>query len=71
MDPRVELYKAAFSKSGRGGDIPKFYGSSRYHMVRGSATFFGGYGASFRPIAVKGAQTLLKQEVTHSHRERQ
>jgi hypothetical protein len=60
MDPRVELYKAAFSQSGKGGDIPKFYGSHRYQYGSGLGDVLRGVYRFFRPIAIKGVQTLLK-----------
>jgi hypothetical protein len=59
MDLRVELYKAAFSQSGR-GDIPKFYGSQRYQYGQGFGDVLRGLYRFFRPVAVKGIQTLLK-----------
>jgi hypothetical protein len=60
MDPRLELYKAAFGQSGRGGDIPRFYGSQRYQYGQGFGDVLRGIFRFFRPVVVKGAQTLLK-----------
>jgi hypothetical protein len=60
MDPRVEFYKAAFSQSGRGVDIPKFYVSNRYQYGQGFGDVLRGIFRFFRPVVVKGAQTLLK-----------
>ena len=63
MDPRVELYKAAFSqRGGAGGEyIPKFYGTYRYQQHG------GGLGDMFRsiwrwvkPVAQKGFEALLR-----------
>ena len=60
MDPRVELYKSAFCQRGRGGDIPKFYGSQRYQYGSGFGDVLRGAWRFFRPVAIKGVQTLLK-----------
>jgi hypothetical protein len=61
MDKRVELYKAAFSQSGRGCAIPKFYGSNRYQYGQGFGVVLRGIFRFFRPVVVKGAQTLFKE----------
>ena len=60
MDQRVELYKEAFSHSGRGLDIPVFRGSHRYQYGQGFGDVLRGIWRFFKPIAAKGVQTLLK-----------
>ena len=67
MDPRIELYKAAFSQRGNGFEIPVFRGSSRYQygqgigdVLRGIWRFIPSLARFLKPVAIKGAQTLLK-----------
>ena len=67
MDPRIEFYKAAFSQQGAGFDIPVFRGTSRYQygnglggVLRGIVQFMPKLARLFKPVAIKGAQTLLK-----------
>ena len=67
MDPWIEFYKAAFSQRGAGLDIPVFRGQSRYQYGQGLGDVLHGIWwfmqpvAQFiKPVARKGAQTLLK-----------
>ena len=67
MDPRIEFYKAAFSQRGNGFDIPVFRGTSRYqygqgldNVLRGIVRFIPRVAQFFKPVAMKGVQTLLK-----------
>ena len=67
MDPRIEFYKAAFSQRGNGFDYPVFRGTSRYQysqglgdLLRGIVRFIPRVAKFFKPVALKGVQTLLK-----------
>ena len=67
MDLRIEFYKAAFSHRGNGFDIPVFKGISRYQygqgvgdVLRGILRFIPTMAQFLKPVAIKGAQTLLK-----------
>ena len=67
MDPRIEFYKAACWKQGNGFDIPVFSGVSRYQygqgvgdVLRGILQFIPAMERFLKPVAIKGAQTLLK-----------
>lgn len=63
MEPRVERYKAAFCHQQHWGgatDLPMFSGASRYQYGQGLGDVLRGIWRFFRPVAVKGAQTLLK-----------
>ena len=67
MDPRIEFYKAAFSQRGNGYDIPVFRGTSRYQYGQGLGNilhvivwFIPKIAQFLKPVAIKGAQTLLK-----------
>ena len=61
MDPRVEQYKNAFCRQyGEGANIPVFSGSHRYQYGQGVGDVLRGIWRFFRPVAIKGAQTLLK-----------
>ena len=67
MDPRLEFYKAAFSQKGNGVDFPVFRGKSRYQYGQGLGDGFHGIvrylprvTQFFKPVAMKGIQTLLK-----------
>ena len=63
MDPRVELYKAAFSQRGGAGGayIPKFYGTYRYQQHGGGlGDMFRGIWRWVKPVAQKGLEALLR-----------
>ena len=67
MDPRIKFYKAAFPQQSNGFDIPVFRGVSRYQygqgvgdVLRGILQFFLIMARFLKPVAIKGAQTLLK-----------
>ena len=67
MDPRIEFYKAAFTQRGAGFDIVVFRGTSRYqygqgvgNVLRGILRFIPTVAQFLKPVAIKGAQTLLK-----------
>lgn len=74
MDPRVSFFKAAFSQQyGAGYDFPVFQGKAQYGMgfnfpvYQGRYQYGQGFGdvlrglwRFFRPVAMRGAQTLLK-----------
>ena len=67
MDPRIEFYKAAFSQKGNGFDFPVFRGTSRYQyghglgdVLRGIVRYIPRVTQFFKPVAMKGIQTLLK-----------
>ena len=63
MEPRVELYKNAFSgrqSRGRGGYIPKFYGAYRYQNVCGFDDFIKGLLRRFWPVAKQGFAAFLR-----------
>ena len=67
MDPRIEFYKAAFSQKGNGFDFPVFRGTSRYQygqglgdVLRGIVRYIPRLTQFFKPVAMKGIQTLLK-----------
>ena len=64
MDSRVEHYKNAFchhsNQWGGAADIPLFDGAQRYQYGQGIGDVLRGIWRFFRPVAVKGAQTLLK-----------
>ena len=74
MDPRVDIYQAALShQTGAGFDFPVFAGRSQFGQGFNFPVFYGrsqfgnglgdvlrGVWRFFRPVAMKGAQTLLK-----------
>ena len=63
MDPRVELYKKAFSgrqSGGGGGYIPKFYGSYRYQNGGGFGDVMKGLLRRFWPVSKQGFAALLR-----------
>ena len=67
MDPRIEFYKAAFSQRGNGFGILVFRGISRYQygqgvgdVLRDILQFILKVARFLKPVAIKGAQTLLK-----------
>ena len=67
MDPRIEFYKAAFSQKGNGFDFPVFRGTSRYQygqglgdVLRGIVRYIPRVTQFFKPVAMKGIQTLFK-----------
>ena len=67
MDPRIEFYKTAFSQRGNGFNIPLFRGVARYQygqgvgdVLRGIFQFCPMVARFLKPVAIKGAQTLLK-----------
>ena len=62
MDPPVELYKNPFSgrQSGRGGYIPKFYGSHRYQNGGGFGDFIRGLVRQFWLVAKQGFAAFLR-----------
>ena len=67
MDTRIEFYKGAFSQRGYGFDILVFRGVSTYQYVqgvgdvlRGILQFFPIMARFLKPVAIVGAQTLLK-----------
>ena len=64
MDSRVEHYKHAFchhaNQWGGAADIPVFAGAQRYQYGQGIGDVLRGIWRFFRPVALKGAQTLLK-----------
>ena len=67
MDPRIEFYKSAFSQRGNGFDLPVFRGTSRYKygqgfgdVLRGIVRFIPRVAQFFKPVAMKGVQSLLK-----------
>ena len=60
MDPRIEYYKAAFSQQGRGFEIPVFSGTSKYQYGAWFGDVLRGMWRFFKPVAIKGAQTLLR-----------
>ena len=63
MDPRVELYKNAFSgrqSGGGGGYIPKFYGAYRYQNGGGFGDVMKGLFRRFWPVAKEGFAAFLR-----------
>ena len=62
MDPRVELYKNAFSgrQSGGGSYIPKFYGSHRYQYGGCFGDVMKGLLRRFLPVAKQGFAAFLR-----------
>ena len=67
IDPRIEFYNAAFSQLGNGFDIPVFREIFRYQfgqnvgdVLRGILQFNPTIARFLKPVAIKGAQTLLK-----------
>ena len=62
MDPRVELYKNAFSgrQSGGCGYIPKFYGSYRYQNGGGFGDVMKGLLRRFWPVAKQGFAAFFR-----------
>ena len=62
MDPRVELYKNAFSgrQSKGGGYVPKFYGSHRYQNGGGVGYVMRGLWRRFWPVAKQGFAAFLR-----------
>ena len=60
MDPRIELYKAAFTHHRRGFDLPVFKCISRYQYGAGFEDVLRGIWRFFKPVAIKGVQTLLR-----------
>ena len=67
MDPRIKLYKAAFSQGGNGFDFPVFSETSRYQygqglgdVLRGIVHFIPRVAQFLKPVAMKGVQTFLK-----------
>ena len=67
IDPRIEFYKAAFSQRGNGFDIPVFRGVSKYQygqgvgdVLRSILQFVPTVARFLKPVAIKGAQILLK-----------
>ena len=63
MDPRVELYKNAFSgrqSGGGGGYIAKFYGSYRYQNGGGFGDVMKGLLRRFWPVAKQGFAAFLR-----------
>ena len=62
MDPRVELYKNAFSgrQSGGGGYIPKFDGSHRYQNGSSFGGVMKGLLRRFWPVAKQGFAAFLR-----------
>ena len=74
MDSRVNILKAAFDhQAGAGFNFPVYQGAAQYGrgfdfpVFHGRSQYGGGFGdvirgiwRFFRPVAIKGAQTLLK-----------
>ena len=63
MDPRVELYKNAFSgrqSGGSGGYIPKFYGAQRYQNGGNFGDVMRGLLRRFWPVAKQGFAAFLR-----------
>ena len=67
MDPQIEFYKAAFSQRDNGFDLPVFRGTFRYqygqglgNVLRGIVRVIPRVAQFFKPVAMKGVQTLLK-----------
>ena len=63
MDPRVELYKNAFSgrqSGGGGGYIPRFYGAHRYQNGGGFGNVMKGILKRFWPVAKQGFAAFLR-----------
>ena len=67
MNPRIEFYKATFLKRGNGFDIRVFVGIFRYQygkglgdVVHGILKFISKVARFFKPVVMKGAQTVLK-----------
>jgi hypothetical protein len=60
MEPRVELYKQAFSHTGGGFDFPVFRGAHRQQYGEGVGDVLRGIWRFFRPVLIKGGQTLAK-----------
>ena len=67
MVQRIEFYKSAFSQRGNNFDLPVLWGSSRYQngqgvgdVLRGIVRFISRVAQFFKPVAMKGVQTLLK-----------
>ena len=67
MDPRIEFYKTAFSQKGNGFEFPVLSGTSRYQygqvlgdVLRGIVRYIPRVTQFFKPVAMKGIQTLLK-----------
>ena len=65
MDPRIEFYKAAFSKPENNFDIPVIRGVSRYQygqgvgdVLRGILQFVPMMARFLKPVAIKGALTF-------------
>lgn len=73
MDPRVEMYTAAFGQGGNGLDFPVYVGRSQFGQGfdfsvfrgrgqhgQGIGDIFRGIWRIFRPIIVPGVKTALK-----------
>ena len=67
MDPQIQFYKAAVSKRRNGFDYPVSKGTSRYQycqglgdVLLGIVPFIPRVAQFFKPMAMKGVQTLLK-----------
>ena len=67
MDSRIKFYKAAFFQRCNDYIIPVLRGTSRYHygkglgdVLRGIVRFIPKIAQFLKPVAIKGAQTLLK-----------
>ena len=72
MDPRVEMYKAAFGQGGNGFDFPIYHGRSQFgqgfdfsvyrgrgQRGKGIGDLLRGIVRFFRPVARTGLKTLL------------
>ena len=67
MNLQIEFYKAAFSLGKNGFDLPVFSETSRYQycqglgdVLHGIVRFIPGVAQLFKPVTIKGVQTLLK-----------
>ena len=73
MDPRVEMYTAAFGQGGNGFEFPVYLGRSQFGQGfdfsvyrgrgqhgQGLGDIFRGIWRFFRPVATSGLKTLLK-----------
>ena len=73
MDPRIEMYTAAFGQGGSGLDFPVYVGRSQFgqgfnfsvfrgrgQRGQGIGDLFRGIWRIFRPIVVPGVKTALK-----------
>ena len=63
MDPRIELYKAAFSQKGNGFDFPVFRETSRYQYNKGLGDVLRSIVRNiakvtqfFKPVAMKASK---------------